>query len=105
MESKTKKLLAGVTSVAMIASIVGCQNNTPALPDDSNCDEWEWDDDDGVYECDETTSSYYGHYFYGGSYYSNKASLLKSPSYQNYKNSSSFKGGKGFGSGSSFSGG
>lgn len=106
MKSKTKKLLTGVTSVALVASMIGCQNeDIPTPPDDVDCDDWEWDDDEGVYECDEPSSSYYGHYFYGGKYYKNKTALLANPSYVNYKNSTSFKGGKGFGSGSSFFGG
>ncbi|MFD1738105.1 aminotransferase yhxA [Bacillus salitolerans] len=104
METKTKKLLSGITAAIVIGGLTGCQN-APEPPSDPDCDDWEWEEDDGVYECEQYSSSYYGHYYYGGRYYRNKTDLFKSSAYQKYKSSSSFKGSKGFGSGSSVSGG
>jgi hypothetical protein len=105
--SKTKKVLVGVASVALTVGLSGCSSNAsqPEPPDDQNCDDWEWDNDDGVYECEDYDSNYFGYYFFGGKYYKSRSSLIKTPSYKSYKSSSSFKGGKGFGSGSSFFGG
>ncbi|MFZ3590064.1 hypothetical protein ACOI1C_12480 [Bacillus sp. DJP31] len=99
-------MLGGITAAVVAGSLVGCQGaDIPEQPNDPDCNEWEWDDDDGVYECEDTSSGYYGHYFYGGSYYRSKSALLGSSSYKNYKSSSSFQGGKGFGSGQSSYGG
>lgn len=99
---KTKKLLSGIVSAAMMTGMTACSNDTsrPPAPNDNSCDDWEWDSDDGVWECDDQHSSRYGHYYYGGSYYSSKKNLLASSSFKSYKSSSSFKGrSSGFGSG------
>lgn len=98
---KTKKLLTGIISAAMVTVGSGCgQQSLPPLPEDENCKDWEWEDDEGVWECDDDDSTYYGHYFYGGKYYSTKKLLSASSAYKSYKSSSSFKGSSGFGSGS-----
>lgn len=139
---KTKKLMVGITSTALMLGIAGCGVSTPEqmteeewdaftdanqsssgsysgsssgtsssynssssgtsssyvnedippVPEDQSCVEWEWDLDDGVWECEDDGSSYYGHYYYGGRYYSSKPDLYKSTEYINYKNSSTFKG-------------
>nr|WP_295970040.1 hypothetical protein [uncultured Bacillus sp.] len=101
--SKTKLLLTGIVSVAVIATMTNCSNESsqPERPDDPSCDEWEWDSDDGVWECDDEYSSHYGHSYYGGKYHTSKTSLHNDSSYKTYKSSSSFKGGSsGFGTGS-----
>ncbi|MBU7591624.1 MULTISPECIES: hypothetical protein [Metabacillus] len=107
--SKTNKLLTGIISATMITA-AGCGNNEslPPVPEDTDCGDWEWEADEGVWECDDDYSSHYGHYFYGGRFYSTKSSLKTSSAYKSYKSSSSFKGGgktasssSGFGKGSS----
>ncbi|MBB6443915.1 aminotransferase yhxA [Bacillus benzoevorans] len=101
--SKTKLLLTGIVSAAVIIGVTNCSNNSsqPKMPDDPSCDDWEWDDDDGVWECDDEYSSHYGHSYHGGKYYSSKSNLYKDSSYKSYKSSSSFKSSSsGFGSGS-----
>lgn len=111
--SKTKKIIAGISSTALAFGLAGCGDdsaNLPPVPNDNACDDWEWDDDDGVWECDDENSSYYRHYYYGGSYFRTKSLLYANNAYKNYKSSSSFKGGTvkkstGFGSGSSSFGG
>lgn len=100
---KTKKLMVGIISGMTAVGLGGCSEDLPPKPQDTSCNDWEWDYDDGVYECDDNSSSHYGHAYYGGSYYSNKSSLYKSSSFKSYKASSSFKGG--FGSGSKSFGG
>ena len=100
---KTKKLLSGIVSTAMITGLTACSDNSsrPPVPDDASCDDWEWDANDGVWECDDEDSQRYGHYFYGGSYYSSKKNLHASSAFKSYKSGSSIKGGSsGFGSGS-----
>ncbi len=103
---KTQKIMIGITTTALSLGLVGCASNSanlPPKPTDKNCDDWEWDDDKGVWACEDSSSSHNGHYYYGGHYYNNKNSLLKSHGYKSYKKSSSFKGGikasSGFGSG------
>lgn len=103
--SKTSKLLTGIISASMITA-AGCGNNQslPPVPEDSDCGDWEWEADEGVWECDDDYSSHYGHYYYGGKYYSTKSSLKSSSAYKSYQSSGSFKGGgssSGFGKGSS----
>ncbi len=109
---KTRKIMAGITTTALTFGLIGCGSNSanlPPKPTDPNCDDWDWDDDKGVWACDDDSSSHRGHYYYGGNYYNNKNSLLKSSAYKSYKDGSSFKGGiktsSGFGSGSKVFGG
>jgi hypothetical protein len=107
--NKTKKLIAGVSSASVAVMLSGCNDNQaqelPPEPTDTECQDWEWDEDDGVYECDDTNSRFFGYYFFGGRYFSGTSSLLKNSKYKAYKNSSSFKGGStGFGSNKGFGG-
>ncbi|WP_456363635.1 aminotransferase yhxA [Priestia aryabhattai] len=87
---KTKKVLAGVSAAALVATLTGCNSG---MPSDSRCNDWDYDKKDKVWECDDYNSHHYGHYYYGGSYYKNRDSLHSSSSYKSYKSS-------GFGSGS-----
>gem|GEM_PF-526753 len=121
--SKTRRMMTGITSTALVLGMAGCGSGTeeytytediPESPEDSSCSDWEWDAEDGVWECDDYDSNYYGHYFYGGRYYKGKSALYASKDYISYKNSSSFKGSTssgtvnnstGFGKGSTSSGG
>ncbi|MBE4909783.1 hypothetical protein IMZ08_17250 [Bacillus luteolus] len=103
--SKTKKLLSGIVSAAMITTMVGCgqqQQSLPPVPNDPECDDWEWDDEDGVWECDDRNSPRFGHFFFAGMFFASRSALRADSGFKNYKSSSSFKGGakSGFGSGS-----
>ncbi|GAB6474042.1 aminotransferase yhxA [Bacillus cereus] len=97
---KTKKLMIGIISGITAIGLSGCVNSVPPKPKDGECKNWKFDKSDGVYKCGDNHSTHYGHYYYGGMYYPNKNSLHANSSYKSYKNSSSFKGGNGFGSGS-----
>ncbi|WP_243290883.1 aminotransferase yhxA [Bacillus sp. FJAT-47783] len=108
---KTSKLLTGIVSATMVTSLAACSEeevSLPPVPEDDSCTEWEWDDDDGVWECDDFDSPHYGHYYYGGRTFSSKSSLRKDSAFKSYQSSSSFKGNvgsskstsSGFGSGS-----
>jgi hypothetical protein len=116
---KTNKIIAGISSTALALGLTGCGNDfeqtaqqpePDEIPNDASCNDWEWDSEDGVWECDDTRSPYYGHFLYGGLFYNSKKMLKSSSSYKNYQNSSSFKGtsgskgSTGFGSGSRSSG-
>ncbi|MCM3602704.1 aminotransferase yhxA [Robertmurraya korlensis] len=121
--SKTRRMMTGITSTALVLGMAGCSSATeeytytediPDPPEDTSCSDWEWDAEDGVWECDDYDSNYYGHYFYGGRYYKGKSALHASKDYLSYKNSSSFKGStssgtvknsNGFGKGTTSSGG
>lgn len=94
--------MVGISSTVLILGLTGCGSEAqdlPPTPDDQSCSDWEWDFDDGVWECDDNDSHYYGHSYYGGRYYSSKSSLFKSKEYLTYKNSSSFKGTSGISGG------
>jgi hypothetical protein len=100
---KTNKLLTGVISATMITA-TGCgSEELPPVPEDTECGDWEWEADEGVWECDDYDSPHFGYFYHGGKMFSSKSGLKASSVYKNYKSSSSFKGGKssGFGSGSS----
>ncbi len=104
--SKTRKVMVGISSTVLMLGLTGCGSEAqelPPIPENTGCSDWEWDYDDGVWECDDYDSHYYGHSYYGGRYYSSKSNLYKSKDYIAYKNSSSFIGGgtksSGFGSG------
>jgi hypothetical protein len=136
---KTKKVMTGITSTALLLGLAGCgvtstpeapmsekefeafmkenhstspvpssstsysyngssssstyvEENIDSVPTDQSCVQWEWDLDDGIWECEDSTSPYYGHYYHGGIFYASKPDLYKSTNYINYKNSSTFKG-------------
>jgi hypothetical protein len=104
---KTRKVLSGISGAALLVGMAGCgaSNSLPAQPSNSQCGEWEWEYDDGVWECEDSSSRYYNQYYHGGTYYPSRANLKNSSSYKSYRNSSSFKGSSstsssGFGSGS-----
>lgn len=102
-KKKTNKLLMGIVSAALLTGVAAsCDKDSsrPPKPDEPTCDDWEWDDDDGVWQCDDDTSAHYGHSFYRGKYYSSKSLLHANQSFKSYKSSGSFKGRSGFGSGS-----
>lgn len=118
--SKTKKVMAGISATALMMGLVGCNGSQqsapdrnwdegdstnedqdwasgegqdiPPVPEDTSCSDWEWDAEDGVWECDDSRSPYFGHFFFGGMFFANRSMLYKSNDYMNYKNSSSFKG-------------
>ncbi|WP_273123817.1 hypothetical protein ACNRWW_06040 [Metabacillus sp. HB246100] len=110
-QNKTKKLVTGIVSATMItATATGCGNEEalPPVPEGSDCEDWEWEADEGVWECDDDDSRYFGHYYYGGAFFPSKSKLKASSAYKSYKSSSTYKGGgkvsgssSGFGSGSS----
>ncbi|WP_425340347.1 aminotransferase yhxA [Ammoniphilus resinae] len=104
---KTGKVMAGISTTVLALGLAGCGSNPPGPPpNDPSCRDWEWDSDDGVWVCDDRSSSHSGSYYHGGRYYKSKSSLQHSSAYKSYKSSSSFKGSSGFGSGSkSFFGG
>ena len=103
--SKTKNLMLGVIAGFASIGIAGCSNDVPPPPKNKDCNDWKWNSSDGVYECDEGSSRHYGSSYYGGRYYSNRDSLHKSSAFKSYKNSLSFEGSSGFGSGSKSFGG
>lgn len=103
--SKTKKLITGAVASIFAVGLTGCSDpGLPPPPDNLECNDYEWDDDLGVWECDDYDSRYYGHFFYGGKVFSSKSSLLKSQTYKSYKSSSSFRGGFGSSSKGGFGG-
>lgn len=113
--NKTKKLMAGVATSVMAFSMSGCGQNQydsatlPPEPTEYECDDWEWDDDEGTYYCDDRKSSHFGAYYLLGSMFSNRSALRSSPNYSSnlnqYKNTqSNYKSGIGSGSKGGFGG-
>ena len=90
---ETKKVLLGVSTTAVSLVLAGCGASSsgtdesiynpttiPAQPTDQHCNDWDWDADDYIWECDDSRSSYYGHYYYAGKYYKSISSLKSSKS-------------------------
>ncbi|MDX8361723.1 MULTISPECIES: hypothetical protein [Bacillaceae] len=101
--NKTKKMISGVSAAVVSLSLTGCGESTlPEVPDNEDCLDWEFDNELGVWECDDDDSDYYGHYFLYGKRYINKSKLIKSSAYNSYKSTSTYKNATtkaGFGSG------
>ncbi|MFB2347366.1 MULTISPECIES: hypothetical protein [Priestia] len=106
--SKTKKMMAGVLTTALMTSLVACGSTDqarPAKPKDKSCDKWKWDEDTQTYYCsDSSSSSHSGSYYHGGRYYGSKKQLTSSSAYKSFKSSSSYKSGIGSGSKGGFGG-
>ena len=100
---KTKKVMFGISAAA--ALLVGCDDTTtstrPPKPTDESCRDWEWSEENGVWQCDERRSGHYGAYYYAGRYFQNNAALQSDRSYASYKAQAS----SGFGTGSKSYGG
>ncbi|MER1985138.1 MAG: aminotransferase yhxA [Solibacillus sp.] len=99
---KTKKVMVGISAAA--ALLAGCGTSTtnlPAKPTDESCRNWEWSEEDGVWQCDESRSSHYGAYYYAGRYFQSKSALQSNRDYASYKAKAS----SGFGTGSKSYGG
>ena len=73
--TKTKWLVGGVVTSLMTGTLFGCTQDLPPKPNDNSCSDWDWDDELGVWQCDDSSSGYRGHYFYGGRYYQNKSTF------------------------------
>lgn len=116
--NNTKKIMAGISATALMMGLAGCNQQAipdrewdendpskdeegwtsgedqdiPPVPEGTNCSDWEWDSGDGVWECDDSHSPYFGHYFFGGMFFANRSLLYKSNDYMDYKKSPAFKG-------------
>lgn len=114
---KTGKMLAGVSAAIVGFSLSGCGNNNEMAnlpkdvqPDTSSCEDWEWDDSEEVYKCEDRRSSNFGMYYFAGRYFNSVSALRGNQSYKTYKSSSTStpikapskitNGKSGFGSGS-----
>ena len=99
---KTKNMMKGVITAALVTSLTACGEDRPPEPTGYDCDDWDWDSETGTYYCDDDDSYYGGRYYHSGSFYSSKSSLKSSPSYKSYQ--SSYKSGIGSGSKGGFGG-
>ncbi|WP_078548450.1 hypothetical protein [Litchfieldia alkalitelluris] len=99
---KTKKMMAGISAVALLSGLTACgprmdsytvqssdvSNSIPSSnnnsytssyvePDDPYCDYWEFEDyqDSEFYYCEDNDSDYFGQYYYKGKYYRDKNSV------------------------------
>ena len=119
--NKTKKLMAGVASTVMAFGMAGCgqsqeeQAARPAEPTEYDCDDWEWDENEGTYYCDDNRSTHFGAYYFMGMMYANSSAMRSSSAYKKYRNhyqspssgggnTGSFKSGIGSGSKGGFGG-
>ncbi|WP_088042949.1 aminotransferase yhxA [Bacillus sp. EAC] len=91
-----KKVSVALTGGIVVTSLAGCGSSQtadrPDKPQNDDCRDWEFDDDEGVWVCDDSTSSHYHSYYHGGFFYPSRKSLHGSSSYKSYKTSSKFAG-------------
>ncbi|MFC0272708.1 hypothetical protein ACFFIX_14830 [Metabacillus herbersteinensis] len=84
--SKTKNLLTGIVSAAMVTALSGCgqpqytqqptsEPSSSSVPESNReeCEDLELEDD--VWVCDDDDSIYYGQYYSGGKYHSSKSTI------------------------------
>ena len=106
-----KKVSIALTSGLAVSTLAGCGSTEdvarPDKPQNDDCRDWDFDDDEGVWVCDDNSSHYYHSYYHGGIFYPTRKALHGSSSYKSYKSSSSYAGHtsssskSGFGKGSS----
>jgi hypothetical protein len=104
--NKTKKMMAGVATSIMALGLVGCTQNEfdtslnnvdgteddysttstslPPEPTEYECDDWDWDENEGTYYCDDSRSSHFGAYYLLGTMFNNKSALHSSSNYSNH---------------------
>lgn len=99
MGIKSKQLAAGLMAAAITVTLSGCGTELPPPPELEGCDDWDWEEELGVYQCDDDDSDFFRGYYYAGKMFKTKDSLKTSKSYIDYSKGSSFKGNSGFGTG------
>jgi|GEM_PF-509029 len=62
------------------------------MPDDENCSDWEFDYEDNIWICDDSSSSFYRNYFFLGSFFATKNMLYSNNEFNQYKSSGIIKG-------------
>ncbi|MFD4703520.1 hypothetical protein ACFWM3_01510 [Gottfriedia sp. NPDC058432] len=62
------------------------------MPDDENCSDWEFDYEDNIWICDDSSSSYYRNFFFLGSFFATKNMLYSNNEFNQYKSSGIIKG-------------
>ncbi|MES9683103.1 hypothetical protein CN514_10560 [Bacillus sp. AFS001701] len=62
------------------------------MPDDENCSDWEFDYEDNIWICDDSSSSFYRNFFFLGSFFATKNMLYGNNDFNQYKSSGIIKG-------------
>jgi hypothetical protein len=62
------------------------------MPYDENCADWEFDYEDNIWICNDSSSSYYRNFFFLGTYFVTKNMLYNNNDFQQYKTSGVIKG-------------
>ncbi|MEH7451786.1 hypothetical protein [Gottfriedia acidiceleris] len=62
------------------------------IPDDENCSDWEFDYEDNIWICDDSSSSFYRNFFFLGSFFATKNMLYSNNDFNQYKSSGIIKG-------------
>ncbi|WP_056472352.1 hypothetical protein [Bacillus sp. FJAT-25509] len=57
------------------------------MPDDENCSDWEFDYEDNIWICDDSSSAYYRNFFFLGSFFATKNMLYSNNDFNQYKSS------------------
>lgn len=98
--------LAATLLIGTTLSGCGSDNAKAERPDDPDCDDYEYDNDEGVWYCDDSSSTHSGFFYWGGSYFASRAlmhSAMRTKGYtprsKDVKNYNAKT--KGFGTGSS----
>lgn len=55
------------------------------MPNDENCVDWTLDEEENVWMCNDASSSYYGNFFFMGTYFATKNMLYRHNQFKEYK--------------------
>ncbi|MGG0176728.1 hypothetical protein [Gottfriedia acidiceleris] len=61
------------------------------MPDDENCSDWEFDYEDNIWICDDSSSSFYRNFFFLGSFFATKNMLYSNNDFNQYKSAGIIK--------------
>lgn len=91
-----KGILVVASAAGLTFGMAGCSDGSsvqqPPKPKDSGCQNWKFDDQKGVWKCQQSNAGHAGAFYYGNRYYSSANDLTSSSAYKSYKSSSSFAG-------------
>jgi len=65
--------LAATLLIGTTLSGCGTDDTMAEQPNDPDCDDYEYDDEEGVWYCDDASGPHYGFFYWGGTYFASRA--------------------------------
>ncbi|MGL4820826.1 MAG: hypothetical protein ACRC5C_12720 [Bacilli bacterium] len=67
-------------------------DSPPPYSEDNACTEWEWDEEQGVWICDDSDSPNYRGYYFNNMFFATATLLMANSFYRNYSSSAAYRG-------------